>query len=82
MSEATRPSELNSHRSVRNTLVFITGVRDFFCRADLTLSPDKRNPYPGRNGTRPFPTMRNRDDMAAFPYENLTHFVDPGAIEK
>ena len=27
LSEATRPSELNSHRSVMNALVFITGVR-------------------------------------------------------
>jgi len=38
VSEATRPSEFNSHQSVRNTLVFISGVRVMFvCCGNLPL---------------------------------------------
>jgi hypothetical protein len=38
VSEVTRPSELNSHRSVRNTLVFITGVRESIVNPELRRS--------------------------------------------
>ena len=55
MSEVTRPSELNSHRSVRNTLVFITGVRESIVNPELRRSGPYRRlrtPYRGLRTVR------------------------------